>query len=291
MTISDAIREKALFPKELLSEVIQKDNDHWMQEYFLSKNVGKGYKDKLKNFFRYKKFAEKPFYEFTKKDIDDFIEVLIENNYTESGINPFLSAIREFKEYLIEKDPYHFHYFFLKDLKGEYFYNQNQDKDRALNLETLCYIRNYIMKNSKTQYMFELIYQLGIEKQQLESCLPEYADLKLKASIVGDSNISFENSPYIEDLIKEARQVENFKITYYMFSDHMKKLSLHLLTNGIYDKKILHSTILNTHRAYFLTCPNCGTVLENISENWVLAKTELSENYCLVCVRCKGVSR
>lgn len=191
MVYMDSKRGKASFPKELLNDSIQIDTENWMKEYFSSKNIEKGYKEKLINFFRYRKFENKSFNRFVKQDVNDFIDVLIDNNYSESGINPFLSAIREFKDYLIEKYPNLFEYYFLKDLKGLTFYNPNRGTESPLKLKILSYIRNYIKNNINSSYMFELVYQLGIEKQQLDLCLPEYADFEQKAFISESSKISF----------------------------------------------------------------------------------------------------
>jgi hypothetical protein len=287
------MEKKAKFPQKLQAKEINFTTKTWLHEYMISTGApqqAKGYFEKLINFFKYIKFQDKPFNELTESDIEDFVGVLIEAEYTESGINPFISQIIKFRDFLIKKYPETFRYDFLENVSELHFdVVIGDNEDNYFDLQTLSYVRNYIRNDIRLEYIVELILQLGIQKKELELCQPESADLTREMFVVDGSEKSFKDSPIISNLIvKILKEGKKRKISENIFNESLRKLSYHLLSHGVFKRKVTHSTLLNTHRMNHFTCSNCRRSFENISSNWVLAKTYQDDVYRIVCKVCKG---
>lgn len=118
--------------------------------------------------------------------------------------------------------------------------------------------------------------------------LPQYADKK-NMIFEKDGKIIRYNSK-IQKLLFKIEKMPNFKATYTMIYDHLQKIEEYLKIKGVYNEKrqLRYLDISKTHEAYFIKCPNCGMEYENISSNWALAKVDFSNDYYLVCAKCKG---
>ena len=54
-------REKAVFLKELLNNFMEENNEKWINEYRKNTDYDEGYYQALENFFKFKKYTQKPF--------------------------------------------------------------------------------------------------------------------------------------------------------------------------------------------------------------------------------------
>ena len=215
---------------------------------------------------------------------------MIESKFGTHRIDFIISDINSFKRFLIEKHPDIVSENLLKDLlelkmgKPGKKYIDTQ----ALNLVQLNYTKGFIKYNIRTEYIFEILYQLNIQKQDIKMCLPQYADKENMVFRKKDKVIKYNYK--IQELLIKIETVPNFKATYAMITDHLDKIEQYLRIKGVYagNKKLSYLDIAKTHEAYFIKCPNCGMEYENISSNWALAKVDFSDNYYLVCSQCKG---
>lgn len=283
-------RDKAVFPKKLLNNFMEENNEKWINEYRKDSNFTKGYYQTLENFFKFKDYAKKPFNLFNTSDVSKYIEIMIENGFSINRIDYIISNINTFKKFLIEKHPDVFNENLLKDLlelkmgKPEKKYIDTQ----PLNLVQLNYAKEYIKSNIRTEYIFEILYQLNIRKQDFEICLPQYANRENMIFKKKDKIIKYNSK--IQELLSKINTVSNFKATFSMIPDHLTKIEQYLKIKGVYNENrtLTYFDISKTHEAYFIKCPNCGIEYENISSNWALAKVDFSNNYYLVCSKCKG---
>ena len=83
---------KSVFPKELLNINIEENNEKWIKEYRYN-NYDENYYQTLENIFKFIKFSDKPFNTFTISDISEYIEILIDNNYSVNRINYIINWI------------------------------------------------------------------------------------------------------------------------------------------------------------------------------------------------------
>jgi hypothetical protein len=283
-------REKAVFPKELLNNYIEDNNENWINEYKKDTNYKESYYQTLENFFRFKKYARKPFNLFNSSDVGEYVETMIENRFGTNRIDAIISNLSGFKKYLIEKHPDIFSDSLLNDLyelkmgKPEKKYSDAQ----ALNLIQLSYTKEFIKNNIRTEYIFEIFYQLNIRKQDIHICTPENADRKNMVFRKNGTTIKYNNT--IQRLLSKIDQIPDFKATYSMVTDHFSRIEDYLKIKGVFsnNRKLSYLDIAKTHEAFFIKCPNCGVEYENISSNWSLAKVNFSEEYYLVCLKCKG---
>lgn len=281
---------KASFPKELLNEFIEENNQNWINEYKTETNLDKGYYQALENFFKFKKYEKKPFNLFTTTDVSDYIEIMIDNSYSENRIDAIISNISSFKKFVVEKHPEIFSAYHLKDLPNLKIGNpEKKYKDsQSLNLVQLNHIKEFIKSDIRTEYIFEIFYQLNIQKRDIEVCSPKYADQQYKSFKKRDKVIRYNDK--IQELLTKIEKYPKFKATYTMVNYHFNKIEQYLKAKGVYDldRKLNYLDISKTHESYFLKCPNCGSEYENISVNWVLAKVDFCDDFYIVCSKCKG---
>lgn len=285
-----AIPKKAKFPKELLADTIESNNQRWIDEFYRDKGLTNSYYQSLKNFFRFIKFSNKPFSLFTLSDIYDYLEVMIENDYGVRRINGVLSFLASLKDFLIEKYPQTFSPHFLADISKIKI--ENPDKKyfdyKPLNLIQLSYAREFMQQDLRIEYIFEIFYQLGIQKKQFNICSLKYADQETMVFRHKDTIIHYNEK--IQELLSKIGALNEFKVDYTMISFYLNRLEEYLKSKGVYDqnKTLTYSDIQKTHERFFVSCPNCGRKNEMISKNWVLTKTNLDNEYFLVCSTCKG---
>lgn len=281
---------KAVFPKELLGDSMEENNAEWINEYRKNTPYKEGYYQTLENFFKFKTYVKKPFNLFSISDVSEYIETMIENNFGTNRIDTVISTISSFKKFLTEKHPDVFSENLLKDLLDlkmgtlEKKYNDTQ----PLNLIQLNYAKEYIKFNIRTEYIFEIFYQLNIKKQDFEICSPKYADKENMLFKKKDKIIKYNHK--IQELLDKIATEKKFKVTFAMIPYHLDKIERYLRINGVYEenRKLTYLDIAKTHESYFIKCPNCGKESENLSVNWTLAKIGLSDDYYLVCSMCKG---
>ena len=283
---------KSVFPKELLNNQIEKNNQDWINEYKESTGFGKGYLQSLERFFKYKKNVNKPFNLYELHDVTEYIQIHIDNNFSENTINAVISAISGFRKYLIDHHPDIFGEKFLDgllDLK-EYNGEKKNIPYQPLNLVQLNHTKEFIKQNVRARYIFEIIYQMKISKKDIEICSPKYADKDRMVFVVENKVIKY--NEIIKNLLykleEDPKITDEFSIA--MVNYWIKKIEKHLKDKGVYNinKKLSYLDISKTHEAFFIKCPNCGNEYESVSNNWALAKLEGVEELFLMCANCKG---
>src|SRR5690606_38311017 len=129
------------------------------------------------NFFRFKLFSDKPFNLFTENDVSAYIEVMIDNDFSMNRINMLVSNLASFRLFLIERHSNFFSQYFLNNInelklgRPEKKYSESQ----SLNYQQLELVKKFILNNERTEYIFQILYQLGIDKKDFEVCTPENA--------------------------------------------------------------------------------------------------------------------
>ncbi len=282
--------EKASFPKELLTKVIESNNKIWIEQYKTMTNFSKGYYQKLENFFRFHKFTNKPFNLFVLKDVEEYIEVLFDNDYAPNLIDSVISNLSSFKNFLIVQYPDNFSQSFLSNILSLKIGTKEKKyaESRPLTYKQLTHIKQYIKSNIRTEYIFNVFYQLGIDKKNFHVCSPNNA-VREKNSFVKE-NIEIEFNFVIAELLTRVMLEPNFKATPNMISAHLKKIQMYLSDNNLLeeDQTITYNDIIKTHERFFFICPNCDRKKENISSNWILVKTSINNELQLICSECKG---
>lgn len=281
---------KATFPKELLKDEIEIKTQTWLEVYKSKTNFDKGYYQKLENFFKFIKFTNKSFDQFEIHDIEEYLEVLYDNDYSVSLIDSLISNLSSFKTFLINEYPETFSQYFLSDIL-QLKIGQKDKKyadSRPLTYRQLTMTKLFIKSNIRTEYIFQVFYQLGIDKKDFHCCTPKNA-LRYERAFVKD-NLRIEYNSVIEELIERASRDSNFKATPNMITDHLKSIQLYLSENNLLDPEqtITYNDVIKTHQKFFLKCPNCERKAESISNNWVLVITDYSDEMHLTCVDCKG---
>lgn len=285
------IMSKAIFPKELLSDVVEEYNQKWIDEYKSETEYEKPYYDSLEQFFKFIRFKELSFNKFRLKHVEEYIEVMIEQEFSTKRIDYMISNISSLRTFLLKKYPDLFPIEFLSgltDLKLGSVDDRKNGVSEPLNLVQLSLVREWIKNKPRTEYIFEIFYQLGIQKKDFEMCTLKYVD-KENSCFRKNNNVIKYNKK-IAELISKVESNSKFKATFHMITDHIKKIEKFLKDKGVYDinKSLTLYDITKTHERYFVVCPNCGEKCESISENWVLAKTDFCVDMFLVCSNCKG---
>lgn len=281
---------RGAFPKELQNEKIELNNQKWIQEYRLATEHGTGYLQQLENFFRYKEFSSKPFNSFVYDDVAEYIEVMKDNDFTAYRIDTLISNIASFKRYLTEKHPENFSPNLLSNLHNLKIgqYEKKYAESHPLSYTQLELAKEFIKNNIRTEYIFQIFFQLGIDKKDFDICSPDNAVMEERAFINRDKRIVFND--VIEELLIRLKTEQGFKATTNMILDHLRKIEIHLKDNAALetDRTIAYNDVIKTHERFFFKCPSCEQKHENTSTNWVLVKIQTSNNLYLVCSHCKG---
>lgn len=284
-------KAKALFPKELTNHTMEENNHSWLREYKTKNNFGKGYFQQLENFFKFVRYEKKPFNLFILDDVYSYIEVMIENEFSESRINMLVSNLSAYRNFLVDQYPEHFSINFLKNI-NDLRLDQPEKKyaeSQALNYNQLEITKKYIKSNLRTEYIFQIFYQLGIDKKDFDICSPKNAVIESQTFQKNNRQITYNHC--ISEILNKINSVPNFKATPHMIRDHLKSIELYLKEQKAIDtsRSITYNDIIKTHERFFVTCPNCGKNRESISNNWVLVKTQHGDTLHLCCSDCKGM--
>ena len=217
--------------------------------------------------------------------------------WSASEVKNLISLLNSFKDYLKTAYPDEFGIHYLDDLNELRDRYQGPTKEEhALNLSQLGCIRKFLKDNPKFRkhrYVFEVYFQLGILKNDLQYCTLKYLDKSGEKWFFkkpdGDKILL---NDFMKQLIKEyqdnqetAYMENNRTVNYYL-----RQISEELRDQGYfpYDNNLVLDDIKKTRKHFFMTCPNCGETFESFADNWVLAKAETDSNYHLVCKVCKG---
>lgn len=284
---------KAIFPKELLCNEINEINKTLLNDYKKETNFSRGYYQKLEKFFKFIGYQNLPFNSFTKANVERYIEVMVDNNFSEDTINTLFGALSGYKNFHIKKNPSLFRKDFLFDLPINFFKNVKPSDAFAFNQIQLNLIREYNRQKFQNEYIFEIFFQLGIKKKDLAICKPENHDRQSFCFRTANGK-EIRYNIHIADILERVPEDQELKLTEMVTNYYLIKVTefFRQQTPPVYFKErpISYSDIIKSHKKYILNCPFCGQFNENVAKNWVLIKTEQNAGYRLVCSQCKGVS-
>jgi len=293
---------KAKIPLHLLGE-LSSENSKWFRAYEKSPKAPttKSYRTKVERFLRYTKHNQKPFYTFIQDDVINFIEMLEkEGEYRGGGIDPYIGAISKCAEILRDEYPKKFSPFFLADISKLKKNEKSTPSGQALTSTQISYIRKYNTEHAEQddfygEYIFEMIFQLGLQLEELQLYQPKDYDREKQCFIsAGGEPIPYQISVIDSLLIRfldSAKDISNKHVDFSSESrKYFKEVTAYLKGKDVYSegRNINSEYLKQSHTAYFIPCPNCKKETENIEENWVLTKVESSDVYRLYCKTCKG---
>lgn len=269
---------KRTLPKDLLKD-IKPNNKVWFEKY-------KSESDPKKNYYHLhvQEFLEfcaynngKEIKDIDRSDVDLYVIALKQHTDSPYTINGRLSALSHFRNFLCSKYSETFGEQFLSDLPSHERTDENPTDIKALSLKQLSYARKYNRRSVKDEYIFELFFQLGIDKKKLIAC-----------------TFPKNRSPQIDEIIKTVSKGE---VTDGTINSYFTRITNYLKKQGIYEKNrrnINSYDLTESHKAYFFQCPNCKRTFENTANYWVLAKvnfenSDYQDHYRIVCAQCKGV--
>lgn len=271
-------------PKSVLPEPLRKEisshNKVWFDKYQTESNNRKEYYPNIQEFLEFCACNnDKEMHFIDRNDVDLYVATLRKYTDSPSTINRRLSVLAGFGKFLRSQYPRVFGERFLSDLPPHEHTDKNPTDIKALSLEQLSHIKKYNHRSVKDQYIFELFFQLGIDKNDLIECkFPSTRNTQL------------------DEIIKKVPPGE---VTEGTINSYFTRVTKHLKKQGVYQenrRSINSYDLAESHKAYFLKCPNCKRTLENITKNWVLAKAKFDnanyqDEYRIVCVQCKGASK
>lgn len=282
---------KPIFPKELMNDHMNESNKKWLDEYKSETDLGKGYYQKIENFFRFRDYESKPFNVFTVSDVEKYVGVMVDNNYKEDTINALPGALSGFKNFLITKYPTIFGVDFLSNLPTRYFENGDPSDAFALSVTQINLIREFNKQNWVYEYIFEIYFQLGIKKKEITVCHPKNNDEK-QACFKSPEGEGIKYNSKIAQLL-EIQKKRDVNVTQVVANYYLSKVTdfLRQQVPPAYEKErtLNYLDIKKSHQKYVLTCPSCGQLTENNAKSWVLAKAEQEPDFRLACFECKGV--
>lgn len=283
---------KPIFPKELMNDTLNESNKQWLDEYKNETNLTKGYYQKIENFFKFRDFQNLPFNIFTVSDIEKYVGIMVDNNYTEDTINSLPGALSGFKNFLIVKHPTIFSKDFLSDLPTRYFDDSDPSDAFALSVTQINLIREFNKQNWGNEYIFEIYFQLGIKKKEISICHPSNSDKK-HSCFKSPNEKEIKYNAKIAQLLESAPQNQVLKlnevsVNYYLLrvADHLKQ---QMPPAYLKERPLNYLDIKKSHQKYVFACPSCGQLTENNARSWVLAKTGQEPDFRLACSECKGV--
>jgi len=278
--------------KHLTLKEMERSNKKWFDKFQgETDHKSTGYYQTIENFLKFNKYKDKPFDTFTRADVDDYILTMWQNGYKSGRTDVVVAIISSFKNFLIRNCS--FPSDFLSDILSLQVNEDSASDSIPFSLLQLHYIREYNGHNISDEYIFEIYFQLGVDKKDLSVCVPQNADrqqrcFRLKDKIIRYNEMINQLIDKITDLDELEMKIQN--VDYHYF----EKVTSHLVKNfdRVWKKErtMRYSDILRSHEVYMIRCPNpsCQELSENIKQNWVLVKTEIDSDYRLVCSQCKG---
>jgi len=285
------MKKRGKFPKELLCDEINESNRRWLDEYKAEAELKTGYYQKIENFFRFRDYQNKPFNTFTVSDVEKYLGVMVDSDYAANTINTIPRALSGFKKFLISKHSSLFSKDFLADLPSSYFDKSNGSDFFALSLTQINLIREYNKRNILDEYVFEIYFQLGIDKQDITICHPDNTNEKRSHFIVPNGKDIRYNAK-IAGLLEKLPKNNDIRLSAVIADSYLPKVTDYLRQQEppAYNRErnLNYSDLEKSHKKYIIKCPSCGQLTENISQNWILAKLESDPDLRLACFECRG---
>jgi hypothetical protein len=264
------------------------------QKYFINYKAitefKDGYYQRLERLLKYLKFQDKPIDTYSLFDVEELIISMWENGYKIKTTNAYIGALRGFRKFLIEKCS--FSDDFLNGLEQYYISDKTTFECEPFSLKQLNLIREYNKSKPEFEFIFEVFFQLGIDKKDISICSPKNCDQSQKVFSKGKKRIFFNSK--ISDLLDGDLDIAKIeKVSSNVDYFYFRHLSQFLINEkNVYPQgsQITYSEILKSHHNYIVACPNpnCREMTENICSNWVLLKTETDSDFRLYCKACKG---
>jgi hypothetical protein len=269
---------------------MEQSNKGWFEKFKAKTNhKSKGYYQTVEKFLKFSKYKDKPFNTFTLTDIEDYVYVMWDNNYSAKRTDGVVAAISSFKNFLIKN--YSFPQDFLSNVLTLQVNESSVPDSDPLTPLQLHYVREYNERNIVDEFIFEIYFQLGVDKKDLEICVPQNVDREKRCFHSEGKEIKYNEK--INQLMRKVEDVDGLETQVKSIDyRYLKKATTHLKEAGVWKKEraLNYSDILKSHEVYMLKCPNlsCGELTENLQQNWVLVKEEFDTEYRLVCSQCKG---
>lgn len=277
--------------KELLT-IPMATNLNWLNEYSIDKQISNNERSLLLQFISFNNFASKPLKNFEVEDVKSYTEMQINSDCSPASALNVIAQVKKLYEYLAKKYPTEFDSQFPIDINSlRSLYKAPKDKGRGLNLVQLSCIRDFIADKPKIRYVFELFFQLGIDKKDLVYCTPKYLHKnKEQWSFITPEYKKIELNDYMKNLLAEYEGTDFMENNKAMVNDYLSQITNHLRKSNVfyYNNDLNIYDIEKTRVGFFFTCPNCHKSFETFANNWVLAKTETDIEYHFVCKACKG---
>ena len=271
---------KRILPKHLRKEMAP-HNKAWFEKFQNESKCRKEFYPDVEEFLEFCAYNnDKDIKNIDGTDFNSYFTTL--KKYTDSPytINRRSSVLSSFGDFLRSEYPNIFPDKFFSDLPHNERTDKNPTDIKSLSLEQLSYARKYNRRSVKVkdEYIFELFFQLGIDKNDLIAC-----------------NFPKTRNTQVDEIIK---RVPKGDVTNSTINSYFSRVTKYLQKQGLYDKSrnnINSYDLAESHKAYFLQCPNCGMPFENIAKHWVLAKVKFDgadyqDEYRIVCAQCKGTS-
>ena len=282
----------AKIPPKLLGKIHPK-NKEWFNLYDENNALTASYKKNIKEFLKFTEHNNRRFNEFTLNDVEKYRDMLIETaEFTSNSAGDVISAVSGFKNWLIDNT---------KDFRPEFLYGiltlkpereDSKNPRETLGTEQIFWIKKYNQEQGTIYdtYIFELIFQLGINQNQLVLCLPKYKNLEKESFVYKDESEIPYNSK-IAQLLGETDDINEDKLRHEMTNvsrGYFKRMTAYFNEEYGFEKKINATNVRKSHEVYFVPCPNCREKTEYIAKNWILLRAEFNDEYRLVCAKCKG---
>ena len=273
-----------------LCQQLEPTTQKYFSEYKVITEFKEGYYQRLERLLKYLKFQDKPIDTYSLSDIEGLIISMWENGYKVKTTNAYIGALRGFRKFLIENCS--FTDDFLGGLEQYYINDKTTFECEPFSLKQLNLIREYNKSKPEFEFIFEVFFQLGIDKKDISICSPKNCDQSQKAFLKGKKKIFYNTK--ISDLLHgdlEIAEIEKVggNVDYFYFRQLTQFLVNEKMVYPSGDQ-ITYSEILKSHDLYIIPCPNpnCRELTENISSNWVLVKSETDSDFRLFCKNCKG---
>jgi hypothetical protein len=155
----------------------------------------------------------------------------------------------------------------LDGITNYYVKDETPSSSVVFSLFQLKSIRVFNLSKPEFEYIFEIFFQLGIDKKDINLCLPEYSNKVEKCFEKGKKRI-FYNSKISQILEGDLVFSEIEKISRHVDYFYFRHLTEYVIKEGIFPEgsTITYSDIKKSHDIYILRCPNpqCGELTENI---------------------------
>ncbi|MEF3302506.1 hypothetical protein [Paenibacillus sp. GYB003] len=150
---------------------------------------------------------------------------------------------------------------------------------KALTIEEIILIRSFLKNDFKRLLTFELVYQYGLELEELAQCNEESYDFQTHSFSIKDKDNRvvpiYVNERIHGMIMKQPGIIKEVKK--YSYQERLKDIGKKLEEVGLMDRPIRWMDIDKTRQTNFFRCPSCHRLYENTPDNWALIQYETDE--------------